>query len=303
MALPLTQKRADWIKNRRTTVRGNRLNYNVGDQQKYERELKRLVNYMSQETTKEVLKLFKSPIATGFFKQQKKAALITSDNKSFAMDSTIGSQSRILMNALMDKFTQLFDKKAKGLAESMLERTLRYSKASLHSSLKQLSGGLSLKTGVVPEGMEDVAKATIEENVSLIRSIPEQYFKNITGSVMRSITTGQGLKDLVPDLAKYTGEVDRRTKNLALDQTRKAYNSVNKERMQSIGVKQFEWVHSGGGQHPRDSHLKISGHVFDFSTLYQEQERLGVPKADQGIPGQAINCKCTMLPVIKFDDE
>ena len=290
MALPLTRKRADWIKNRRTTVRGNRLNYNVGDQQKYERELKRLVNYMSEETTKEVLKLFKSPIAAGFFKQQKKAALITSDNKSFAMDSTIGSQSRILINALMDKFTQLFDKKANGLAESMLERTLRYSKASLHSSLKQLSGGLSLKTGVVPEGMEDVVKATIEENVSLIRSIPEQYFKNITGSVMRSITTGQGLKDLVPDLAKYTGEVDRRTKNLALDQTRKAYNSVNKERMQSIGVKQFEWVHSGGGQHPRESHLKISGHIFDFATLYQEQERLGVPKADQGIPGQAINC-------------
>lgn len=278
---PLTPKKAQWVKNRKVTLRGNRLNYNAAQQKKYENELMRLVRDMTKDTHSQVVALFKGRLGVDYFKQQKQAA---------AMDDSLGSQARILMNFLTGKYTQLFSKKAKTLAEKMLDSTLQYSKASLHSSLKQLSGGLSLKTGVVPEGMEDVAKATVEENVSLIESIPQQYFKDITGSVMRSITTGQGLKDLVPALSKYTGQVDRRTRNLALDQTRKAYNSINKQRMQAVGVKQFEWVHSSAGQFPRESHQKIDGHIFNFDTLYQEQAALGVPKSDQGIPGQAINC-------------
>lgn len=295
--IPLTAKKAQWVKNRQTTVRGSKLNYNVAQQLRYQNELQNLVRQMARETRSQVVKLFKSPTSKDFFEQQKEAA-----KPIDTMDDSLGSQARIIMNFLTDKFTQLFTKKAKGLAERMIEGTLQYSKTSLHNSLKQLSGGLSLKTGVVPEGMEDVAKATLEENVSLIKSIPQQYFKDITGSVMRSITTGQGLKDLVPELSKYDGQTERRAKNLALDQTRKAYNSINKQRLQAVGVKQFEWIHSYGGQHPRESHIKMDGHVFNFETLYQEQEAMGIPKADQGIPGQAINCKCTMVPVIKFED-
>lgn len=150
--------------------------------------------------------------------------------------------------------------------------------------------------------MEDVAKALIAENVSLIKSIPQQYFKDITGSVMRSITTGNGLADLLPAIKKYNRISERRVKNLSLDQTRKAYNAVNKQRMQSVGVKQFEWVHSGGGQKPRVSHMKISGMIFNFENLESEQSKLGVPKGDQGIPGYPINCRCTIVPVIKFED-
>jgi len=219
------------------------------------------------------------------------------------MDASIASQAKILMNALLDKFQQLFNLKALPLASTMLKGAEATSKSTLHASLKKLTGGLSLKTGVVPKGMEDVSKALIAENVSLIKSIPQQYFKDVTGSVMRSITTGHGMADLLPEIKKYKGQTERRAKNLALDQTRKAYNSINKQRMQSIGVKQFEWVHSGGGQKPRESHIKIDGKTFDFENLESQQAGYGVPKEDQGIPGHPINCRCTMLPVINFEDE
>ena len=292
---PLTASKERWVKNRDVTLRGDRLNYNAGLQEKYEAQLRKLVRDMTKEVLNEVTKLFKQPIAKTYFKEQKKAGTI-------AQDASLSSQARILMNALTDKFTQLFGKKAKTLAESMLKGQTKISQTTLHTSLKKLSGGLSLKTGVVPKGMEDVSKAIIEENVSLIKSIPQQYLKDVTGSVMRSITTGRGIADLVPEIQKAAGVVDRRTRNIALDQTRKAYNSINKQRMQAIGVKQFEWIHSGGGQHPRESHLKMNGKIFNFATLYKEQEALGVPKSDQGIPGEAINCRCTMTPVINFED-
>lgn len=293
---PLTKQKSKWAQNRDVTLRGTQLNYNASQQAKYVRALNALVKQMTAETRKQVTKLFNGEIADDFFEQQEQAA---------AMDASIASKARVLMNKLTDKFTQLFATKAKPLADTMVDGAAEVSKSTLHTSLKQLSGGLSLKTGVVPEGMEDVASASVSENVSLIKSIPDQYFKDVTGAVMRSITTGNGLADLIPAIQKYDGQTSRRAKNLALDQTRKAYNSINKQRMQAIGVKQFEWVHSGGGQHPRRSHIAMSGNIYSFDNLpviNQEQVDAGYEGPVRGIPGQAINCKCTMVPVINFDE-
>ena len=290
---PLTKKRSKWIENRNVALHGTRLAYNAALQSRYERSLKNLTKQMTLLVKKKLIDLFEGRIAEEYFEQQEMAA---------AMDASIASKAKQLLAKLLAKFDQLFSFSASVLSTRMIEETKKSSEKSLHVSLKQLSGGLSLKTSVVPEGMEDVSRALIAENVSLIKSIPQQYFKDITGSVMRSITTGNGLADLVPDLRKYSGQSERRVKNLALDQTRKAYNSINKERMQSVNVKQFEWVHSGGGQKPRASHMKISGTIFSFENLEKEQAALGVPEADQGIPGYPINCRCTMIPVIKFED-
>src|ERR1700733_12230258 len=290
---PLTKRKAKWPKNIDTTLKGTKLSYNASIQHKYERYLNKITQSMIKDAHKSIVDLFKSPVGVDFYKSQQKAA---------AMDDSLGSQARILMNALMSKYTQLFDKKSKTLSQWMLDSTLKYSKSTLHASLKQLSGGLSLKTGVVPKGLEDVAKATIEENVSLIRSIPSKFFELVSGSVYRSITTGQGLKDLVPSIEKYSGQTTRRAKNIALDQTRKAYNTINKQRMQAVNVKQFEWIHSYGGQSPRESHIKIDGVVFDFDKLEEQQAKLGVPQSDRGLPGIPINCRCTMVPVIDLSD-
>ena len=96
--------------------------------------------------------------------------------------------------------------------------------------------------------LEEVIKASTQEAANLIKSIPVNYINEVQGQVMRSITTGQGLKDLVPYLTKkYHGNV-RKAKNVALDQTRKAYQSINTSRLKSLGVKKFIWVHSGGGK-------------------------------------------------------
>lgn len=294
MPVPISRKKFNAIRKRDTTLRGTRLSYNASQQQKYVRALERLVRQMADETKKQVGKFFNGEIADEFFAQQEEAS---------AMDASIGSQARILMNALTRKFTGLFSLNARKLAESMVEGASKTSKSTLHSSLGKLTGGLSLKTGVVPQGMEDVTTATIAENVSLIKSIPSQYFKDVTGSVMRSITAGQGIKDLIPEIQKYDGQTYRRAKNLALDQTRKAYNSINKQRLQSLGVKKFEWLHSSGGQRPRESHIKISGHIFSFENLENEQAALGVPEADRGLPGYPVNCKCVLGPVIEFEGD
>lgn len=289
----MTRKAA---KNRDNVLRGKRLSYNAAVQQRYVAALKKLLKRMVIETELQITKLFEGKTSEEFFETQKLAA---------AMDASLSSQARILMNFLTSKFDKLFKLKAKSLSEEMLKSTFKVSETSLHSSLKQLSGGLSLKTGIVTAGTEDVATAIIAENVSLIKSIPQQYLKNVTGAVMRSITTANGLATLIPEIHKFSSQSARRVKNLALDQTRKAYNSINRQRMQAVGVKRFEWIHSGGGQHPRKSHIALSGGIYSFDNLpiiNKENVDKGYEAPERGIPGQAINCKCTMLPVIEFNE-
>jgi SPP1 gp7 family putative phage head morphogenesis protein len=134
--------------------------------------------------------------------------------------------------------------------------------------------------------------------VSLIKSIPEEYFAKVAGAVARSISSGNGLQDLTAFFAEQDGVEARRAKNIAIDQTHKAYNGLNAERMKRQGVGKYEWVHSGGGLHPRPLHQSYHGRIFSFDKPPVIDERTGA----RGIPGQAINCRCTMVPVIEFED-
>lgn len=278
----LTKKRAAWAakQSQSPTFKGSKLMPPAAVSTRYVQALAALTAQMTAQVEREVRRLFQTDAASAHFGE----------------DATIASQSRILLNALSAKFNDLFAKKAKALAETMVEGTAKASATALHSSLQELSGGLSMKTKVMGSSLENVYKASVAENVSLIKSIPAQYLQKVEGAVMRSITTGNGLQDLVPALEQYQGQTHRRARNIALDQTRKAYNSVNRGRMEAIGVKKFQWHHSGGGAHPREDHIEMDGEIYSFDALPVIDKNTG----ERGIPGQAPNCKCTMSPVFDF---
>lgn len=283
--LRLTKSRSEWAAQRsaKTTFKGTRLMPPVSVAVRYAGTLSGLVEQMVTETNREVRSLFKSDAAAAHFGQ----------------DADMGAQARILTNALQQKFAALFARAAKPTAETMVDGAAKASGTALHSSLQQLSGGLSMKTHFDTGPLQSVFRASVAENVSLIKSIASQYMQKVTGAVMRSITTGNGLQDLVPAMQKLQGDTHRRAELIALDQTRKTFNSVNRGRMQAVGVKKFEWLHSGGGAHPREDHVAMDGNIYSFDKLPVIDPRTG----ERGIPGQAPNCRCTMSPVFDFTDD
>ena len=284
----LTKKKAANVEQfKRSKVKGKPLEYNASVEEKYVKALSALVRMMISETERQVKALFETD----------SAQLHRDGITGTGQDASIASQARKLTNALARKFSAHFAKRAKGLAEAMVSNVNQASKSTLHGSLKELSGGLSLETSVLTGPLHDVMKATVTENVGLIKSIASEYQTKVQGSVMRSITTGNGLQDLTADLEKLQGMTQRRAKNIALDQTRKAYNGINRGRMQALGIKKFEWLHSAGGQNPRPDHVEMSGNVYSFDNLPVIDERTG----ERGIPGQAPNCRCRMVPVLEFD--
>jgi len=266
--LQLTRKREAWAasRNEAPIFKGEPLAHNAASAVRYVGALSSLTAQMTAQVKRDVLKLFKTDAAASHFGQ----------------DATIASQSRILLADLGNRFNALFAKKAKPLAEGMVKDADKASTPALHSSLQKLSGGMSLKTSVVNSPLQEIYKASVAENVSLIKSIASEYLQKVEGAVMRSITTGNGLQDLVPALEQYEGQTHRRAKNIALDQTRK-----------------FMWHHSGGGAHPREDHVDMDGEIFSFDRLPIIDKRTG----ERGIPGQAPNCRCTMSPVFDFSKD
>lgn len=252
----------------------------------YNDTLQAAINRMIREVKREVEALY---------------VTFAGDGESWAMDASVASQARILSNAMRDKFAKLFASIAEPAAQKMTARAEKDSSVKLGINLREMSGLLTLKTNVFNDKLRDVLTASVAENVALIKRIPEKYLDNVQGAVMRSIQTGNGLADLQPQLDKYGVTVKNWAKNVSLDQTRKAYNSINASRMQALGVKQFEWVHSGGSNHPREYHRDVlDGKIFSFDDLPHLD---GPNKGEKGIPGQAPYCRCTMRPIFRFDDD
>lgn len=266
-----------------SVLRGKPLVYSAAAADRYYDQLKTLILKMTVTTHRELVSLLKQPDAKDYF----------------AMDASVSSQARILTNALRDRFDDLFGVKSKDIAMSVSGAADKTSAASLKLSIKDLAQGVTLKTDIFSTDLNEIFTAIVAENVSLIRSISSEYMTQIQGAVMRSITTGNGLADLVPFLRNYEGVTLRRARLIANDQTRKAFTNVNAARMEKLDIDKFEWLHSAGGQTPRKLHVEMSGNVYSLKDPPVIDEKTG----QRGLPGQLINCRCRMVPVISFDED
>lgn len=283
MKIKLNSKRQAWAEQfKPDKIKGGVLHHNAAVEDRYRVALEKLIARMTAETKREIKKLFLSEPA----------------KEHFAEDASIASQARILTNALEDRFKSLFASVSKPLAEKMAADADRASKTSIGSSLKDVAAGLTLKGDVYGAEISEIMTATVAENVSLIRSIPERYFDQIQGAVMRSITTGGGLSELVPFINQYEGVTIRRARLIASDQTKKAKANIDRARMVKMGIEEYEWVHSGGGQEPRKLHLALNGRIFRYDDPPIADEKTGFRCG----PGVLINCRCVARPIIRFND-
>ena len=273
-------------------IKGKPLNFNAGIQKWYVNALIKLVDELTKEVYEEIKPLYKE------YKEQ------------ITFDASISSQARIKINSLRDLFEKKFKDRGKTFAERMIRKTNRYANVTFWGMMNEMfkskeelrqAGGFLMKGSAISPEKEEVMKALIYENSSLITNIQTHYFEQITGAVMRSITSGLGVTHIEKELQKYKGMTKRRARNVALDQTRKAYNSINLRNMQDAGINKFEWLHSGGSQRPRTYHKTnypagLNHGIFDLNQGAPNEDGTGYI-----YPGQEPYCHCRMAAVVEFD--
>ena len=280
--MPMTKK--GWKPTPRPKMlKGTALNPSAAAEARYYQALRMLIMNMSSHVEQKLKDFYTTAPAIDYFAEDA---------------ATTGAQAQIVMKILMRKFQGIFDLAAPPLAATVTAEASKSSASALQTSLQKLSGGLTLKTDILTGELKDILTATVAENVSLIKSISSEYLTQVEGAVMRSITTGNGLQDLVPFLHKQPGVTLNRARIIARDQTRKAFSNLNFARMEKIGIQEYEWLHSAGGQKPRKLHQRMSGNIYRFDKSPIIDEKTG----QRGKPGDLINCRCRAVPIIKFSD-
>lgn len=294
----LKARKQAWIGNPRKKgiVEGRVLNPNAAVDQRYHTALNALIGRMTAETEFELRKLFKTEAAEEFFAQDSHDGFATDGPASHAMDASLSSQARILTNALIKKYTDLFASLSRPMAEEFARESDKASDVAVKSSIRSMTDEVTLPVIPITSGpIRDILSATVTENVGLIKSIPAQYLAGVQGAVMRSITTGNGMQELVPYLQKHKGITLRRARFIARDQTVKAFSSLSRERLKRIGVVEGTWRHTSGSREPRQTHIHMDGEIFTLAEgIYDPAVKRKVK------PGELPGCLCRTVPILNF---
>lgn len=207
-----------------------------------------------------------------------------------AMDAVPANELRDAMAKLSRQWLYRFDELADWLADYFATDVQERSDVALQSALRQAGFTINFK---MTKEMRDILRATVHENVNLIRSIPQQYLTQVEGIVMRSVQTGRDLSQLSGDLQARLGVTKTRAALIARDQNNKATSAFQRVRQIELGVEEAIWMHSHAGKKPRPTHVKMDGKRYDV--------KKGMWDSAEGryiFPGELINCRCTSRSVI-----
>lgn len=204
-----------------------------------------------------------------------------SPNQSF------GELSR-QMEELTKRWNKRFNDNSEEIAKLFTKKVSDHANTSFDKALKAVGFGINFQ--ITPR-QKLLLKATVEENVGLIKSIPEQYLSAVSGEVFRAVSTGGDLQSLTDWLYKRHDITRRRAILIASDQNTKAVSNITKIRQNEAGVEYAIWRHSGGAHTPRESHVAFSGKVYEVAK--------GAKIDGEYIyPGQLIHCGCISIPII-----
>lgn len=274
---------------KQTILRGKALRPNAGIKSWYIKQLRDLAYNMCQTVESRLISLIRG-------------------QRKYAQDASPADERIALLESLQRQFEEEFANKARELAGAMLSRQNRYATTSVQNSVNSFA----LQTTVsqladvpaISAQTRNIINTAIFDNVNYIKSIQSQYFTQITGAVSRAVLDKEGLTYLAEQLAKYKGMTKRRARNIAIDQTNKAYEALSFQKMKEAGIEKWEWVHGGGTKTVRKTHITdvknggLNHSIHKMGDKVWDPEAKGKGKGEYIEPGQLPFCSCFRRPVI-----
>ena len=298
---------------------------NAGVIAQYQRELLKLVQQMISTYTKELL---------GMYKSNKE------EIRQIAQDESIAEQYKKKMEQLNQAYQQYFAKYGQQKAESMVKQTAAIQQRSFLKEYAKLMFVLmntnqvrpedkvfvefmktqfapqnfmptkagkeafmkafTLNTRAYSEVAETIKQTTITNNVELIKSIHQQYHREVSQALYDSIINGKPAKT-VTELIKQAGaKTKRRAKLIARDQVHKIHETLHLQELKQVGITKAKWIHLGGGKTDRKTHVTkapegLNGGIFDISKGIYD------PAVNKYIkPAELPFCRCTAVAVVEI---
>lgn len=298
---------------------------NAGVIAQYQRELLKLVQQMISTYTKELL---------GMYKSNKE------EIRQIAQDESIAEQYKKKMEQLNQAYQQYFAKYGQQKAESMVKQTAAIQQRSFLKEYAKLMFVLmntnqvrpedkvfvefmktqfapqnfmptkagkeafmkafTLNTRAYSEVAETIKQTTITNNVELIKSIHQQYHREVSQALYDSIINGKPTKSIVELLKQAGAKTKRRARLIARDQVHKIHETLHLQELKQVGITKAKWIHLGGGKTDRKTHVTkapegLNGGIFDISKGIYD------PAVNKYIkPAEPPFCHCTAVAVVEI---
>lgn len=191
---------------------------------------------------------------------------------------------------LSDKWSQRFDHNAERLAWRFMRKVDQRTAAALAVQLKEISADYKARRTM---DVSRVMQEAVTKNVSLIKTIPEQFHRRIEAMVTTSMSHQRDLHFLTKSIRESYDVSSRRAALIARDQANKITNEIAIQRSLSAGITRGIWQHIPGKYSSRKTHLAMDGKAFDLTE--------GMWDADEGKcvkPGELIACNCRYRAII-----
>ena len=297
---------------------------NAGIVAQYKRDLQQLVKQMIATYTKELLAMYKdnkeeitdirtaqdAGIADDYAKKmqqlnevyekyfakhgKQKAEEMVSKVAQAQQRSFIRDYAKFMFLALNDKNIKPEDKIfAEFLQKSFAPKNFLPTEAGKKAFLE----AFTLNVKPYHEIAETIKQTTITNNVELIKSIHQQYHREVSQALYDSIINGKPRRTVTEKLLEAGVKTKRRARLIADDQCNKIYNALYLQSLKQSGFTKARWVHLGGGKTDRKTHVThapkgLNGAIFDVAKGMYD------PAVQRYIkPGELPFCHCKAIGV------
>lgn len=130
----------------------------------------------------------------------------------------------------------------------------------------------------------------VDENVSLIKTIPEDTLDKMRDIIYDGFTEGKTTTRIVKEIQKAYGVGRRRAELIARDQTAKLNGQIQRHQQKDAGVTEYIW-YTVGDSRVRKRHRELNGKKFSWD------DPPDVGKGRKCHPGEDYQCRCIGRPV------
>ncbi len=238
-----------------------------------------------------------------FYRQLKKVAQVSSH---IIEQHTNGAEIKYpkQMQAELTRYAQKLGPWATRQSAKMLQQVQNSNKRAYQSKSKAI--GKALQLGVAENDVGLLSLSLLNEQVALIKSIPEEaglraqkiaYEAFFAGT--RATPDAETINYFVEEMGYTTQYAVSRALLIARTEVARSNAAINQARAQSVGSTHYRW-HNSGDAAVRKSHKKYQGKNLQGMIFSWDKP----PTLDDGYtihPGQIFNCRCFAEPI--FGDE
>lgn len=219
-------------------------------------------------------------------------------NQNVYVADGIGDQLGVIFRRLNGTFTgTAVAGFAKNTAAQMVEKVGIANRNRFNRSVAGATG-VDLGSIITAEGLEDFITLSINKNVSLIKSLPEEYLKQVETIVNNGVVSGARFSTIEKEITAKVGSANSklasRIKTIARNEVQTINSQITLRRSEKLGIKRGIY-RTSEDERVRTCHKELNGVEFEiakgaWSKSCQKFIQPGITD---------INCRCSYSPIIE----